>query len=62
MTIKKIFISHQAHDKKIVEIFVDFLHNLGIASENIFCSIIPDCGVKFQIPEEVRDALEKQRT
>ena len=58
MTIKKIFISHQVHDKKIVEIFVDFLCNLGIASENIFCSIIPDCGVKFHIPEEVRVALE----
>ncbi|TCI95091.1 toll/interleukin-1 receptor domain-containing protein [Tenacibaculum sp. M341] len=61
--LQKVFISHSHHDKKIVESFVLLLQNIGIPSENIFCSSLEGYGtplgkdfindIKSQLNEDV---------
>ena len=45
---KKIFISHSSKDKAIVQLFVDYILQLGIGlkPEQIFCTSIEDMGIK----------------
>ena len=62
-SLQKIFISHSHKDKKIVEIFVLILQDIGIAPENIFCSSLEGYGtplgkdftndIKSRLNEEV---------
>jgi hypothetical protein len=42
----RMFVSHAAADKPLVEEFVDLLHlGIGIVPENVFCSSLPGMGV-----------------
>lgn len=45
--ILKIFISHSHLDKNVVEEIIDSLENIGIKSNQIFCSSFDGYGVKF---------------
>lgn len=41
----KVFISHSAKDKRVVEALVDLLESLGFTSENLFCSSVDGYGI-----------------
>ena len=41
----KVFISHSAKDKRVVEALVDLLESLGFTSENLFCSSVVGYGI-----------------
>lgn len=41
----KIFISHSSADLKYVEPFVELLADIGMASDNMFCSSVADYGI-----------------
>lgn len=56
---KAIFISHSTKDKEVADMLVDFLHNVGIDKELIFCSSLPGNGVIEKIPDEVRFHLKE---
>ncbi len=43
--INKIFISHSSKDVRVVEEFVDLLENIGLDSNNIFCSSLDGYGI-----------------
>ncbi len=53
----KIFISHRALDKDVVDIFFEFLISVGIPRESIFCSSLPGNDVKEKISDEVKSAI-----
>lgn len=53
-----IFISHKSTDKEVADMLKDFLVNIGIPSELIFCSSLPGNDVKENIPVEVKDKLK----
>ena len=37
---KKVFISHSSIDDKLINIFIEFLNNVGISNDDIFCTSI----------------------
>jgi len=37
---KKVFISHSSVDDKLINIFIEFLNNVGISNDDIFCTSI----------------------
>lgn len=41
----KVFISHSAKDKRVVEALVDLLESLGFTSKNLFCSSVVGYGI-----------------
>lgn len=55
----KIFISHASADKQLVTAFVELLEGIGIDSEQIFCSSLPEYGVPLgeDIYEHLRNEL-----
>lgn len=54
----KLFISHSSDDVKYVKIIVDFLEDIGLNEENLFCSSIPGYGIPLN--EDIYDYLKKQ--
>ncbi len=54
----KIFISHSSQDKDIVTCFVDFLEDIGLTEDQIFCSSVPGYGVPLD--EDIYDYLKQQ--
>lgn len=55
----KIFISHRALDKEVVDILFEFLIAVGIPRESIFCSSLPGNDVKEKISDEVKRAIDE---
>ena len=56
---KKVFISHASVDNKLVNILINFLNNVGISNDDIFCTSISgalDGGKNFvkQIKDNVK--------
>lgn len=43
----KVFISHSSKDKEFVEALVDLFEGLGMTPENLFCSSVPEYGIKL---------------
>lgn len=43
----RLFISHAGKDKKIVTEFVELLYSMGLTSDDMFCSSIPELGIPF---------------
>ena len=56
---KKIFISHQTNDKTVANMLVDFLVNVGVDNDVIFCSSIPGYDVREKIADEIFSALNE---
>jgi predicted RNA-binding Zn-ribbon protein involved in translation (DUF1610 family) len=54
----KVFISHSSQDKDSVTCFVDFLEDIGLKEEQIFCSSVPGYGIPLD--EDIYDYLKKQ--
>ncbi len=54
----KIFISHSSQDKEYVTCLVDFLEDIGLAPEQIFCSSVPGYGIPLD--EDIYDYLKYQ--
>lgn len=61
MSKKEIFISHSTKDKEVADMIADFLHNVGIDKELIFCSSLPGNDVIEKIPDEVRMHLNESK-
>lgn len=61
MSKKEIFISHSTKDKEVADMIADFLHNVGIDKELIFCSSLPGNDVIEKIPDEVRMHLNENK-
>lgn len=59
MSDSNIFISHQTQNKEVAQIIVSLLEEIGIPTKNIFCSSSPGNDVKYQISEEVFNAINK---
>lgn len=55
---KKVFISHSSGDKDYVEKIVELLTDIGMRSDQIFCSSIPGHGIP--IGEDIYDYLRKE--
>lgn len=53
----KVFISHSSKDKDFVEALVDLLDNIGLTTETLFCSSVPEYGVK--LGKDIFDTLRK---
>ena len=43
----KVFISHSSKDKELVEALVNLFEDLGMTPENLFCSSVPEYGIKL---------------
>lgn len=43
----KVFISHSSKDKEFVEALVNLFEDLGMTPENLFCSSVPEYGIKL---------------
>lgn len=56
----KIFISHSSEDKDYVNCLVDFLEDIGLTQEQIFCSSVPGYGIPLN--EDIYEYLKKQFT
>ena len=56
--VQKIFISHRSTDKKIADIFENFLTTCGVSYSNIFCSSLPGNDVETKISSEVKENLK----
>lgn len=56
---KKIFISHSAEDKDIVIAFVEFLEDIGIREEQIFCSSMSEYGIPLEAGD-IYEYIKKQ--
>lgn len=54
----KVFISHSSQDKDFVTCLVDFLENIGLTEEQIFCSSVPGYGIPLD--EDIFDYLKQQ--
>lgn len=54
----KLFISHSSDDVHYVKLIVDFLEDIGLNEENLFCSSIPGYGIPLN--EDIYDYLKKQ--
>ena len=55
---KKIFISHRSTDKKVADIFENFLTSCGISYSIIFCSSLPGNDIETKIALEVKENLK----
>lgn len=55
----RIFISHRATDKDVVDMFFEFLIAVGIPRESIFYSSLPGNDVKEKISDEVKSAINE---
>lgn len=51
----KIFISYSSEDLKYVEPFVEFLADIGLTNENLFCSSVPDYAIPLN--QDIYDYL-----
>jgi uncharacterized protein yddK len=54
----RLFISHSSKDLDYIKAFVEFLEDIGMNSENIFCSSMDDYNIKW--PENIYDHLFKE--
>ena len=54
----KIFISHSSQDKEYVTCLVDFLEDIGLRQEQLFCSSVP--GYDIPLGEDIYDYLKNQ--
>lgn len=54
----KIFISHSSQDKEYVTCLVDFLEDIGLTQEQLFCSSVPGYGIPLD--EDIYDYLKHQ--
>lgn len=54
----KVFISHSSRDKDYVSCIVDFLEDIGLTQEQLFCSSIPGYGIPLD--EDIYDYLKQQ--
>lgn len=54
----KIFISHSSQDKEYVTCLVDFLEDIGLTQEQLFCSSVPGYGIPLD--EDIYDYLKRQ--
>ena len=54
----KVFISHSSQDKDYVSCLVDFLEDIGLTQEQLFCSSIPGYGIPLD--EDIYDYLKQQ--
>lgn len=54
----KIFISHSSKDKDYVSCIVDFLEDIGLTQEQLFCSSISGYGIPLD--EDIYDYLKQQ--
>ena len=54
----KVFISHSSQDKDYVSCIVDFLEDIGLTQEQLFCSSIPGYGIPLD--EDIYDYLKQQ--
>ncbi|MEQ1105142.1 toll/interleukin-1 receptor domain-containing protein [Acinetobacter ursingii] len=57
-TPKKIFISHATADKEIVELLIDLLEDIGLKSNQIFCSSFEGYGIP--LGEDFLDRIKKE--
>lgn len=55
---KKIFISHATADKEIVELLIDLLEDIGLKSNQIFCSSFEGYGIP--LGEDFLDRIKKE--
>lgn len=51
----KIFISHSSEDLKYVEPFVELLADIGLTTDNLFCSSVPDYAIPLN--QDIYDYL-----
>lgn len=58
----KIFISHAEKDTEIVCSMVELLYSMGLGTEDIFCSSVPELGIpiKKNIYEYIRKMIDKE--
>jgi hypothetical protein len=56
--LKKIFISHATADKEIVELFIDLLEDIGLKSNQIFCSSFEGYGIP--LGEDFLDRIKQE--
>lgn len=54
----KIFISHSSQDKEYVTCLVDFLEDIGLTENQLFCSSVPGYGIPLD--EDIYDYLKQQ--
>lgn len=54
----KIFISHSSQDKEYVTCLVDFLEDIGLKENQLFCSSVPGYGIPLD--EDIYDYLKQQ--
>jgi len=54
----KIFISHSSKDRGYVSLIVDFLEDIGLRSEQLFCSSVPGYGIPLN--EDIFNYLKTQ--
>lgn len=54
----KIFISHSNQDKEYVTCLVDFLEDIGLKENQLFCSSVPGYGIPLN--EDIYDYLKQQ--
>lgn len=57
----KIFISHRSIDSVVANIIKEFLVEIGVGNDDIFCSSLPGYDVKFTIGNEVYKAISQSR-
>lgn len=55
---KKLFISHSQKDKKYVSAIVDLLVDIGLRSDEVFCSSVPGFGIPYG--DDIYEVLKKQ--
>lgn len=54
----KVFISHSSEDKDYVACLVDFLEDIGLTQEHLFCSSVSGYGIPLD--EDIYDYLKQQ--
>ncbi len=56
----RLFISHSYEDRNIIEAFVELLEDIGLGSNEIFYSSLPEYGVSLD--ENIADAIKREFT
>lgn len=54
----KVFVSHSSKDKEYVKLVVSLLNDMGLSSDQIFCSSLP--GYDIPLSDKIFDYLRKQ--
>lgn len=54
----KIFITHSRQDEKYASCLVDFLEDIGLSQEHLFCPSVPEYG--FPLNQDIYEYLKKQ--